>query len=354
MIDNSLLEQLRLKIPGVAQNEPLSRHSTIRAGGLAAAFLVTKTIDELVSAVTVVRELGILFRIIGGGSNTLFSDKGFDGLVIKNLANGIDIAGAREELDPIPWQPVAEIRHEAANPSKYVSFLDLNYDERPGDTLVTVESGINLTALIIRSLDAGLLGLEWFGGIPGTLGGAIYNNIHGGTHFIGERVNSVEALTGDGSRQSYAHEELAFSYDKSRFHDTAEVILRVELSLTKGTKLEIDRADDTFRQWVRRKGEMQPKLGSLGSTFQNISQADRQKIGAPTTSAGWIIEQVGLKGHRIGDAQIAPEHANFIINHGGATSSDIYALIRLAQKEVKKKFGLDLQLEVFLVGEFDY
>ena len=352
MLSEVTLQELEKRIPGLRRDEPLSRHSTMRVGGPAKAFVFIRTIDDLVNALTVVRELNVPYHVLGGGSNTLFSDAGYNGLMIKNMASGLDIAGHHEELEEVSWESTGEARHEAAHPGKYVSFLDLNYEERAGDTLVTAESGINLTALIVRTLDADLMGLEWYGAIPGVLGGAIYNNIHGGTHFIGDRVRSVEVLTASGERKTYQKDELELGYDTSRFHGTGDVILTVDLLLTKGTAPEVERADYTFREWVRRKHAMQPKEGSLGSTFQNMSQADRLKIGAPTTSAGWLIDQAGLKGHQIGQAQIAPQHANFIINHGGATAGDVYQLIRLVQKEVKKQFGIDLHPEVFLIGEF--
>lgn len=347
------LAQLQQRLPLLTTNEPLARHATIRVGGPAAAFLVTRTIDELISAVTAVRELKIASHILGGGSNTLFSDRGFDGLVIKNTANALKIGEQVEQLAVEDWQgPPAEIRHEAADPSKYISFLDLNYEERPGDTAVVAESGVNLTAAIIKTINAGLTGLQWFAGIPGVVGGAVYNNIHGGTHFIGQRIESVTALTPAGEQVCYSHDQLAFGYDSSRFHESGEIILKVTFLLTKAVAAEIERADYTFREWTKRKGQMQPKLGTMGSTFQNIDQATREKIGAPTTAAGWLIDQCGLKGHQLGQAQIAPEHANFIVNLGGACAQEVYGLMQLAQKAVKQKFGVDLKPEVFLVGQF--
>lgn len=349
----ALFSQLKDRLPKLQADEPLARHSTIRVGGPAAAFFVARSIDELIKAVTTARNLGISFHILGGGSNTLFSDHGFDGLVIKNLANQITIGGQSETLEAVDWKPpVVEVRHEAADPKGYVSFLDLNYEERPGDTSVTVDSGINLTALIGRTIDAGLIGLEWFGGIPGVIGGAIYNNIHGGTHFIGERLVSVKALTAENEMVEYRVDQLELGYDTSRFHGSGEIILEATFLLTKGTSTEVERADYTFREWTRRKSQMQPKLGSMGSTFQNISQTVREQIGAPTTSAGWLIDQCGLKGHQIGQAQIAPQHANFIVNLGGASANDVCQLIQLAKQSVKTKFGVDLHEEVFLIGQF--
>ncbi len=353
MLTASHKQRLQQAFPTLAWDEPLSRHCTIRVGGPAAAFLVTRTTQELVAAIGLARELGISWHILGGGSNTLFADTGFDGLVIKNLANQMTIAGQAENLEAVDWTaPIGEVRHESADPMKYVSFLDLNYAERPGDTIVVAEAGINLTALIVRTLDAGLTGLEWYGGIPGVIGGAVYNNIHGGTHLIAERVSRIVVLDENNQQQELEKKELDFGYDYSRLHQTGEIILAVHFLLTQATGPETERAEQTFREWVRRKTQMQPKLGSMGSTFQNIAQEVRGRIGAPTTSAGWLIDQAGLKGKIIGQAQIAPEHANFIVNLGGATANDVYSLIRLAQKTVKQKFGVDLTPEVFLVGDF--
>lgn len=350
---DTLFQQLAESLPGLRAEEPLSRHCTIRAGGPAAAFISTKTVDELVQAITVARKLEVPFHILGGGSNTLFADGGFDGLVIKNMANRVTIAGQADQVSELDYtMPTGEIRHEAADPNKYISFLDLNYEERPGDTLVVAESGVNLTALIVKTLSAELTGLHWFGGIPGVIGGAVYNNIHGGTHFIAERLVEVSVLTPAGEVVTVPKSELEFAYDYSRLHRTGEIILTTTFLLTKSTPQEVERAEYTFREWTRRKSQMQPKLGSMGSTFQNVAQEVRERAGAPTTAAGWFIDQCGLKGHQIGNAQVAPEHANFIVNLGGATAGDVYRLMQHMQQSVKQKFGVDLVPEVFLIGDF--
>jgi UDP-N-acetylmuramate dehydrogenase len=354
MTDTAYAELIAL-LPDLKRDEPLSRHCTIRTGGPAAAFLIVKDKATLIKAVTEARRLQLAVHLLGGGSNTLFSDRGFDGLVIKNMANHLTIGdqvGAVDEIGENEDDRSGEMRHEAADPTKYVSFLDLNYEERPGDTLVTAESGTNLTAMIVKTIDAGLTGLQWFGGIPGVIGAAVYNNIHGGTHFIGERLVEVQVLTAEGSIVAYPKSELALDYDRSRFHGSHDVILSTTFLLTKASAAEEEQASATFREWVRRKSQMQPKLGSMGSTFQNISQAIREQIGAPTTSTGWLIDQCGLKGHMIGKAQISPEHGNFIVNTGEATSHDVYSLMQLAKTSVKQKFGVDLKEEVFLIGDF--
>lgn len=354
-MNSATIDELLVKIPNATQDEPLLRHCTIRVGGPAAVFVIVRTVEELVNAVTVARELHVDFHILGGGSNTLFSDSGFDGLVIKNMANQVTISGHVDHLESTDWQAVdvGEMRHEAADPTKYITFADLDYEEKPGDTIVTVESGANLTALIVKTLDAELTGLQWFGGIPGVVGGAVFNNIHGGTHFIAERLVKVTALLEDGQTRTFEKAELEFGYDVSRFHGTSDIILTIDFLLTKSPPTEVERAMSAFREWTRRKSQMQPKLGSMGSTFQNISQADRERIDAPTTAAGWLIDQCGLKGHEIGGAQIAPEHANFIVNKGGASAADVLGLMKLAQQSVKQKFGVDIKPEVFLIGKFE-
>lgn len=352
---DELYAELAAGLPDLQRNEPLAKHCTIRTGGPAAAFLIVKDKASLIKAVKLARQNGVAIHLLGGGSNSLFSDQGFAGLVIKNMANQLTVGEQVDVVDEVAWNldaAIGEARHEAADTKQYVSFLDLNYEERPGDTLVTAESGTNLTALIIKTIDAGLTGLQWFGGIPGVIGAAVYNNIHGGTHFIGERLVEVEALGDDGSVKKYQNSELELAYDYSRFHHTNEIILSVTFLLTKATGAEEERASATLREWVKRKSQMQPKLGSMGSTFQNISQALREQIGAPTTSAGWLIDQCGLKGHQIGQARISPEHGNFIVNLGGASSQDVYSLMQLAKVQVKQKFGIDLKEEVFLIGDF--
>lgn len=347
-MNSDIFQNLLNAFPQLQSNELLSRHCTIRTGGPATGFLAINNQADLIKAVRLARELKIPLHILGGGSNTLFADSGFDGLVIKNLTNHITIGKGIEEVESISF----EARHEAADPKKYVSFLDLNYEERPGDTLVKAESGTNLTGLIVKTLGIGLTGLQWFGGIPGVIGGAIYNNIHGGTHYFGERLVSVEVLDESGEVISLPTSQLELDYDFSRFHRTKEIILSGSFLLTKANNSEEDLANQTFREWVKRKAQMQPRLGSMGSTFQNISANEREKIGAPTSSAGWLIDQCQLKGQVSGGAQISPEHANFIVNLGTATSRDVYSLMQMAKAKVKQKFGLDLKEEVFLVGDF--
>lgn len=350
---DSIYQKLAEILPDLKRDEPLARHSTIRVGGPAAAFLTVNSIDRLVLAVKTAKENKIPYHLLGGGSNTLFSDTGFDGLIIKNMANQLVIGGESEVVEAVDYHvPVGRPRYESADPGKYVSFFDLDAPERPGDTLVTADSGLNLTACIIKTLAADLSGLQWFGGIPGVIGGAVYNNIHGGNRFIADRVAEVRVLTEEGQIKKLPKKDLEFDYDFSRFHRTKEIILSVDFLLAKASEPELERAEYTFREWTRRKSQKQPKLASMGSTFQNIPGAVRERIGAPTTAAGWLIDQCGLKGRRCGGAQIAPEHGNFITNTGNATATDVYSLMQLMTSEVKRRFGVDLVPEVFLVGDF--
>ncbi len=357
---SAIQAQLSQLLPGLLFDEPLAKYSTMRVGGPARYFLTTKTTAELIQAMKVVWQFDIPYHLLGGGSNTLFADSGFAGLVIRHQANQIifshgQSAESKDQIEELSWSdPYQKAgRYVEYQSQQYLQFADLDYAERPGETVVRVESGTNLTGLIVKTLDRNLSGLQWFGGIPGTLGGAVWNNIHGGTHLLAERVHQVTALNQAGQLVYYSPEQVGFGYDISRFHQSGEIILSTDLLLTQSTELEIERAEKTFREWVRRKAAMQPKQGSLGSTFKNISEAERLKHNLPTGAAGYLIDQVGLKGRVCGGATIYDQHANFIINQGQAKASDIIELMLLAQRSVQAKFGIRLEPEIVLVGQFD-
>ncbi len=296
---NQLLEKLgpeRVKV-----NEPLSAHTYMKVGGPAQFFYEAKNSKELELAITAAIQLQIDYAVIGQGANTLVSDKGFKGLIIKN--NGGEI--------------------------KYL----------PHD-FIEVDSGVNLLELTREVGKRGLGGLERMTRVPATVGGGIYMNAGdtGKKEFFGDLVVSVTVIDKSGQIKKLHPEELGFTYRTSRFQTSEEIILSAKLQLPKMTQEQIDeKVKDILVRKTRH-----PAGPSVGSTFRNPEGAH----------AGELIERAGLKGTVIGGAKISEQHGNFIINTGGAKASDIKELIDLMKKTVKDKFDVDLVEEVRYLGDW--
>jgi UDP-N-acetylmuramate dehydrogenase len=290
---------------------PLARFTAARLGGPADALLEIHSTAELVRTVRLLWELHAPFALLGGGSNILVSDSGYRGLVVVNRARK-----ARFDLQVEP--PV-----------------------------VSAESGVNFGALARQAAGYGLAGLEWAAGIPGSLGGAIYGNAgaHGGD--TAGNLLLAEILHHPGQMETWPVEKFAFAYRRSLLKQAlpgagkapALVILKAMLKLERSTPEAVQEKMDAI---VERRRSSQPPGASLGSMFKN----------PPGDYAGRLIEAAGLKGFQVGGAQISPIHANFFINIAQATAADLRVLIDLAQQTVLEKFGISLELEVELFGEW--
>jgi UDP-N-acetylmuramate dehydrogenase len=295
----------RLKI-----GEPLARHTSARVGGPADYLATAESAGELAELVRAAWRLAVQPLILGGGSNVLVSDAGVRGLVILNRARALEFRQGGPGTPPSVW----------------------------------AESGANLGALARQCGLRGLAGLEWAATVPGTVGGAVFGNAgaHGGE--LGGSLVVAEILQQDGTVRRWNPAELAFEYRASRLkrlkaQGRATVILAAELRLAEGEPATLQARMEEFTAHRRR---TQPPGASLGSMFKN----------PPGDYAGRLIEAAGLKGARLGQAQISPLHANFFVNLGQARAADILALIHKAHAAVLKQFGVDLELEVELVGEW--
>jgi UDP-N-acetylmuramate dehydrogenase len=282
-------------------NEPLARYTSSRIGGSADALVKVSSVEELAQAAEVLWRMDLPFFVMGGGSNMLVSD-----------------AGAREVV--------------ILNKASQVTF--------DGET-VWAESGASFGVIARQAAAKGLGGLEWAAGIPGTLGGAITGNAgaHGGD--VSLVLDLATILHREGGKKDHSPHDLSFGYRESwlKHHRSDAVLLSAKLKLAKKPAAEIRGQMDTFLAYRRL---TQPPGASMGSMFKN-----------PTgKSAGRLIEEAGLKGTRIGNAQISPLHGNFFLNLGDARSADVHALILQARQAVKDRFGVDLELEVGLVGEW--
>jgi UDP-N-acetylmuramate dehydrogenase len=297
-----------MNIPGIQQHILLASYTTYKIGGVADYFVIVRSKHELASAVIEARKHNVPFFVLGTGANILIGDGGFRGLVIKNESVGVSVK----------------------------------------ENIIIVESGQTIANLIEISAGLGLSGFEHYAGIPSTVGGALWQNLHflspDRTHtvFIESIFKSAEVLDESGSIITIDKDSFEFGYDTSILHSKKLIVLEATFILEHGEKEIIKDQVVKNLQW---RAEKQPPLiefPSCGSVFKKI-----EHIGA-----GRLIEQVGLKGHRIGGAQISEKHANFIVNTGTATAKDVREMIKLVQNTVKEKTGHTLETEIGFMGQF--
>lgn len=313
----------------VKVNEPLSQHTYFKIGGPADLFYEATTSKDLIKAVQTCIEYAVPFFILGGGSNILVGDKGVRGVVIKNRTDGVRTVGFH-----------GKITHQTPSVNQ---------------ALVEAESGTLLNKLVRYTVEEGLAGLEVFLSVPGTVGGALYNNSHyrpEEDEFVGNRLHSATLIDSNGNLKEVDQSYFKFKYDYSIIHETHEVIVKAIFALKGGSRDELWKiATDS----VRRRNEKQPiGIACSGCTFRNISQADAIRLATPnhTQSTGYLIDKAGLKGAQVGHVQVSPIHASFIENTGGGTAQEVLELIEKIKTTLKEKFGVTLELEIFLVGEF--
>ncbi|MBU6390948.1 MAG: UDP-N-acetylmuramate dehydrogenase [Planctomycetes bacterium] len=299
---------MSLNIPNLERNKLLAPFTTYKIGGLADLFVEVHTIDELVHALSEARRNSTPFFLLGCGANILVTDKGFCGLVIRNMANKVTI---------------------------------LDSDR------VFAESGAIIADLIVQCYNRRLSGFEHFVGIPSTVGGAMWQNLHflspdrQRMMFIEEIVQTSRIFTEEGQFRTVGVDYFQFGYDRSILQVRKDVVLDVTFQLSPKPKEEIQAVMDANIVW---RNEKQPQLAeypSCGSVFKKIKDV----------GAGRLIEQAGLKGMRIGGAEVSRKHANFIINTGNARASDVLQLIKLVQETVKQKLGYTLETEITMIGE---
>ena len=302
--------------PRLRRDEPLGPYTTFRIGGPADAFVEVTSVDELADAVQTARALQIPYFVLGLGANILVGDRGVRGLVIRNAA-----------------------RHHRFVPTPDGTACDL-----------WTESGAVMQDLILEAVELGWSGLEHYIGIPSTVGGAIWQNLHflspaperERTMFVAEAFASCEILSEEGERRTVDADYVQFGYDDSVFHHRRDVVLAATFRLAPGDPERMHRILHENLSW---RGARHPWLQihpSAGSIFKKI-----EGVGA-----GRLIDQAGLKGHRHGGAQISPLHANIIVNRGSATATDVRELIAIAQQAVEAKFGQRLEPEIGMIGEF--
>lgn len=291
----------------VRRDEPLAHYTSMRVGGPADLLLVCESVEEILRAIGLANRYGVEWRLLGGGCNVLVSDDGVSGLVIINRA-------AHTKLDPVSGA-------------------------------VWAEAGALMSTLARESIELGLAGLEWAAGLPGSVGGAIVGNAGAFDGDIAAVLRSATVLGPDGEIADRPAEWFQFEYRGSRIKREGVrgkyAVLAAHFALRQGDPEQLRARAEEILEWRRTR---HPAGATMGSTFKN----------PPHSHAGYLIEQAGLRGYRIGGAKISELHGNFFMNTGNATARDVLALIEYARNEVRKRFGVELELEIELIGRGEW
>lgn len=302
--ENIFLE-LKKIIPeeNILKNESMKKHTTFKTGGIADLFVKVKSIDQLKDILFFCKNNDVKFYIIGNGSNLIVSDKGLRGIVIK------------------------------------IELKDIEINDIKGKKEIVVESGVMMGFLAQKLLKQQITGFEELSGIPGTVGGAVVMNAGAHGKEMKDIITEITAVDYNGNIYNFSNEDALFDYRKSRFQNEDYIIVKIKMLLDEGKKDEIKEKMDEFLQYRK---EKQPiEYPNAGSTF---------KRGNDFITAQ-LIDQAGLKGYSIGDAQVSDKHAGFIINKGNATSDEILSLVKYVEKTIFEKFDKKIKLENIVLGE---
>ena len=310
---------------GLKEHEVMRNHTTMRVGGVADYYYEAKTVDELVKAIKVANETEIPYFIVGGGSNIIFSDFGFPGLVIKNSTSNIAFMNEKSQA--------------------------------------IVDAGVPLLSFILEATSHNFSGLEFLYGVPGTVGGAIYGNAGAYGQAIGDFVKYVTVLMPSGEIIQQEATWMEFGYRESKIKKEdgfkKPVILSARIQLAQNRQEEIMRRINTYKE---KRWQSQPVGLSAGCIFRNPIPKELENVtgrgskGMPDLPkerrAGYILDKAGAKKLKVGNAKVSGKHANFIINDSDAKAQDIRKLIELMRNAAKEKFDTDLKEEVEYVGQW--
>lgn len=316
---DQMFENLKKELPNIQKDVLLAGHTTFNIGGPATYFLEANNKEDLIKALQLCKKLSLPFFVLGGGSNVLISDEGFMGLTVKIGSFGGNVALQRENLVEAP-------------------------------------AGIEAKDLVYFCVENGLAGLEWAGGLPGTFGGAIRGNAGAFGGEMKDSIFSVEALDTDFNLTTFSNQDCQFSYRNSIFKQKGLTIISATLQLKTGDTSNLRAVADSHIAYRNEKHPLE--YPSAGSVFKNVDvkkippqfQAEfTSKIKQdpfPIVPAAWFIIGAGLIGKQVGQAQISKKHSNYIINLGGAKAKDVLELINQTKIAVKKKYGIELEVEV--------
>lgn len=289
-------------IGGIKRDEPMSEHTTFRVGGRADFFARPGSAGEIAALIELCRDSELPYFILGNGSNLLVSDKGYRGMIINIMDNmsSVEVSGSH----------------------------------------IRADAGAMLIRVSMLAKEHSLTGLEFASGIPGTVGGAVYMNAGAYGGDMSDVVSSVSAIDDSGKLYTFDKAGLDFSYRHSIIEDRGLIVVGTELELEPGDRAEIDAR---VRELSLARRTKQPlEYPSAGSTFKRPEGY----------FAGKLIMDAGLRGYTVGGAQVSEKHCGFVVNRGGATAGDVMTLIRDVQRRVAERFGVELETEVKLLGDF--
>lgn len=323
MFMSGLFNQLVSAFPNLSfiPNYPLAQHTYFKIGGPAEVYASLTDKKDIVDVVTYCQQHQIKLTILGGSSNIVVADEGVSGLVLRMDFNQI---------------------------------TDLDQLTPEGKHLIQAGAGVKTALLVSKTIELGYTGLEYFLGVPGTLGGAVYNNAHYLQDLIGTHINRVEIITENGETAWLNHKDCDFGYDSSRFQHTKEIIITVEFVLAVG---DLETSRQLIKEATQYRATTQPLgLPSSGCIFQNVPNTPELKKRFPQFAdrthvpGGFLIDQAGLKQTKVGDIEVSDKHAAFFVNRGNGTAQDVKQLVQLVKERVKAEFGVELQEEVFYLS----
>lgn len=291
----------KLDVGEMIEDEPMYKHTTYKVGGPARIYLKVKDVDSLIKTIKYCGKHRVKYLVIGRGSNLLFSDREYEGLII--------------------------------------SFNECFNEIKVNGSTMIAQAGVPMISLSYQAAKIGLSGFEFMGGIPGSIGGGIYMNAGAYKYDLASVVKTVTLLNEKHEVVTFNNEQMDFSYRHSICQDNRKlIVLEVTFELTAKSPDEIKAVLDKRKE--RRMSSQPWNMPSAGSVFRN-----------PQDKPAWqYIDECGLRGYEIGGAQVSPKHSNFIVNNGYASAKDIYDLIMLVQEKVNEKFGVKLRREVGLIN----
>lgn len=298
-----ILEKSKLNKENLYYDEPMAKHTSFKIGGPADVFIKVDNIEELKETVDLSKKNQIPLTIIGNGSNLLVTDKGIRGITAKLNLKGIEIKNENNKQ------------------------------------IIKVDAGVPVGLLAQKLLKEEITGFEELSGIPGTIGGAVIMNAGAHGKELKDILKKVTAMDYNGNIHEFTNEECLFSYRNSRFQKEKYIILQATLELEKGNSTEIKEKMDEYMQFRK---EKQPiEYPNAGSTFKRGKDFVTAKL----------IDEAGLKGYKVGGAQVSEKHAGFIVNVDNATAKDVIELTDYIKEKIEEKFGKKINLEIQIIGE---
>ncbi|MFR6021971.1 MAG: UDP-N-acetylmuramate dehydrogenase [Clostridia bacterium] len=298
-----ILEKSKLNKENLYYDEPMVKHTSFKIGGPADAFIKVDNIEELKETLDLSKKNQIPLTIIGNGSNILVTDKGIRGITAK------------------------------------LNLKDIEIKNENNKQIIKVEAGVPVGLLAQKLLKEEITGFEELSGIPGTIGGAVIMNAGAHGKELKDILKKVTAMDYNGNIHEFTNEECQFSYRNSRFQKEKYIILQATLELEKGNSTEIKEKMDEYMQFRK---EKQPiEYPNAGSTFKRGEDFVTAKL----------IDEAGLKGYKIGGAQVSEKHAGFIVNVDNATAKDVIELTDYIKEKIEEKFGKKINLEIQIIGE---